>query len=76
MYKISALSLPQGARKESKRKTRNTQHTQKGKISKVVFLVRRIFRATLEKRKPTQVVFKLSFQYIGIIGFALYLTSA
>ena len=38
------------ARKESKRKSRNTTHA-KSKIQKVVFLVERIFRATLEKRK-------------------------
>ena len=49
--------------RDKKAREKDKKHTTyaKRKISKVVFLVRRIFRATLEKRKPTQVMFKLSF---------------
>ena len=55
------------ARKESKTISRNTTHA-KSKIQKVVFLAERIFELHLRKEKPIQVVFKPSFQYIGILG--------
>ena len=77
VYKISVLSLPQGARKESKRKTRNTQHTQKGRIKKVVFLVRKnCFRATLERRKTETSFVKVELSRYWHTRTSLYLTSA
>ena len=61
--------------RKAKRNLENTTFP-KGKISKEVFLVKRISELHLRKEKPVQVVFKASFQYIGIIGTSLYLTSA